>query len=111
MKIEKKGLISIFPSAKGEILDFLLIYQHWDYNKADISKNTDISYQRTFDVVNELVKEKIVKKTRKVGKSEMYQIDMNSPMVRELKRLQLALMFGDMKSAPKEERKMIVATT
>lgn len=105
----QRGLVSIFPSAKAEILDFLLIHQYWDYNKADIAKHTSVSYKWVFDLVDAMVKEGIIKKTRHVGKSDMYQANMANPYVKELKRLQLTLMLGEAKPAAAEERELLAA--
>lgn len=106
----KKGLATIFPSAKAEILDFLLIHQYWDYNKADIAREAEISYKWVYEVVDEMVKEKLLKKTRCVGKSEMYQINIENPYVKELKKLQLMIMFDKIGDIQEKEQDMLVTT-
>lgn len=65
---------SIFHSAAARILDFLVIFREFDYSEMDISKKTGLSYKTVTREMPILVKENVVKVTRKVGRSDMYKL-------------------------------------
>jgi DNA-binding transcriptional ArsR family regulator len=65
---------AVFHSAAARIVDFLIIFREFDYSKADISKKTGLSYKTVTRKMPILVKENIVKITRKLGRSDVYKI-------------------------------------
>ncbi len=76
--LEKGPLESVFPVSTSRILDFLSTFQDWDYSASDIAKNSGISFKTALVEVKNLEHQGIVKKTRTVGKSIMYRLNLES---------------------------------
>lgn len=72
-------LSRIFNSPGSKIMDFLLTNQDFDYSESDIVKLTGLSHRTVQRTIPQLVGEKLVKRTRKSGKSFMYIADLDSP--------------------------------
>ena len=71
-------------SPELKILDFLICFSHFDYSKPEIAKNSKVSYTNLERILPELIKKGLVKKTRKIGKSELYQLNRESPIAKVL---------------------------
>lgn len=89
---------SIFVEFFGDypiirVIDFLITFRHFDYNRKDIAKNSDVSWNTLKTIWNGLEKKKIVVKTRKVGKSQMYKLNIENPIVQNLLALDKKLMI------------------
>lgn len=82
---ETNIFLEIEDTPKTRILDFLLTFDNFDYPKTQIAKN---SVER---MLPSLVKLGLVKKTRKVGKSELYQINKDNPIALLLIKLHWTL--------------------
>jgi len=78
-------------SATARILDFLSTSREWDYNKTDIAQNSNISQKHVTKALNKLEKLELVKKTRTIGRSEMYQYNMQNKAAELLERFSLEL--------------------
>ena len=87
------------------VLDFLITYEDFDYNKKDISKNANVSWNTLEIFWNKLVNQNIVIKTRRVGKSDMFRLNKESPVVCELIELDKKLMLD---SIPKTKENLII---
>lgn len=75
-------------------LDFLITFADFDYSLTEIAKNSGISYSTMQTFWYKLEKNNIVTKTRRVGKSDMYQLNTNNPAVKELIKLDWKLTKG-----------------
>ena len=53
-----------------KVLDFLITFQAFDYPLTEIAKNSGVSYSTLQIFWEKLVKNRIVTKTRRVGKSD-----------------------------------------
>ena len=63
----------------NNILDFLVVFDKFDYSMADIASHADVGYSTLKELVPELEKKKIIVKTRISGKSPMYKLNNNNP--------------------------------
>ena len=70
-------------SPKNKVLDFLIIAQDFDYSLKDIAKNAKVSYPCMKQLKKELVKDKWIILTRKVGKAQMYKLNLKSKKVQK----------------------------
>lgn len=70
------------PVAKA--IDFLIDNQEFDYSLTDIEKGAEIGWTTLHQFWSKLVKFGIVKKTRKIGRTELYKINLESPVVKKL---------------------------
>ncbi|MCK5322015.1 MAG: hypothetical protein KAJ47_02020 [Candidatus Aenigmarchaeota archaeon] len=87
------------------VLDFLITYEDFDYNKKDISKNANVAWNTLEIFWNKLVDQNIVIKTRKVGKSDMFKLNKENPVVHELIELDKKLMLDSIES---ENKKVLI---
>lgn len=90
---------SIFIEIFGEnpiikVLDFLITFQAFDYPLTEIAKNSGVSYSTLQTFWEKLVRNKIVIKTRRVGKSDLYKLNTKNPAVQQLIRLDWNLVKG-----------------
>ena len=69
-------------SPMNKILDFLVVYDQFDYSLTDIAKNAGISYSTLQLMWPNLEEEGIVIQSRVVGKAKMYQINKENPIVK-----------------------------
>ena len=83
---------SIFVEVFGnshiiKVLDFLITFADFDYPLTEIAKNSGVSYSTMQTFWHKLEKNNIVIKTRRVGKSDLFKLNVNNPAVKELIRL------------------------
>ena len=77
-----------------KVLDFLISFQSFDYPMTEIAKNSGVSYSTLQTFWDKLVKNKIVIKTRRVGKSDLYRLNTQNPAVKQLIKLDWNLIKG-----------------
>lgn len=68
---------------KNKVLDFLIIAQDFDYSLKEIAKYSKVSYPCIKQLKKELVKDKWINLTRKVGKAQMYKLNVKNPVVKK----------------------------
>lgn len=88
----KSALTEIFgenPIAKT--LDFFLMYPNFDYSKSQVAKEAKISRVTMEHVWKKLIKKNVIKKTRDMGKGELYRLNTENPKVRALMRFDFEL--------------------
>ncbi len=73
------------------ITDFLIENKLFDYSKKQIMKETNMSKATLFKYFGKLERADIVKPSRRFGKTTLYKINMESPIVRRIIELGLAL--------------------
>ncbi len=76
------------------VLDFLITYQAFDYSLTEIAEKAGVSYSTLQTFWNKLVENKIVLKTRRVGKSDLYTLNTKNPAVQQLIKLDWNLIQG-----------------
>ncbi len=77
-----------------KVLDFLITFQLFDYPLTEIAKNSGVSYSTLQTFWHKLEKNKIVIKTRRVGKSDLYKLNTKNPAVQQLLKLDWNLIKG-----------------
>jgi len=77
-----------------KVLDFLITFQLFDYPLTEIAKNSGVSYSTLQTFWDKLEKNKIVIKTRRVGKSDLYKLNTNNPAIKQLIKLDWNLIKG-----------------
>ena len=68
---------------KNKVLDFLIIAQDFDYSLKEIAKNSKVSYPCIKQLKKELVNDKWITLIRKVGKAQMYKLNLKSKKVQK----------------------------
>ena len=83
------------------MIDFLLENRLFDYSKKQIIDETGLAKATFYKYWGRLLELGIVKATRSFGKTKLYKINEQNPIVREIKNLELALIEMTAPSAPK----------
>lgn len=91
------------------VIDFLVTFRRFDYNRKDIARNANVSWNTLKTFWKKLVKRGVVVKTRKVGKSQMYKLDEKSQLVKELLEFNKALLLESMKGVGEKEIEAIAS--
>jgi len=91
MAKEVKGLVknlgkSVFLNTFGDtptnrVLDFLTVFDTFDYSISDIAEHAHIGYSTLKLLVKELEKRGVVVGTRISGRNKMYTLNRNNPVV------------------------------
>mgnify|MGYP001608988653 FL=1 len=63
---------------KLRFLNFLIGNHFFDFNMTDMAKEASISYNSLISFFNEFLEKGIIVKTRRVGKSDMYKLNMDN---------------------------------
>src|SRR3989344_7356914 len=91
MMITKNGLDddSVFIEVFGnspvmKVLDFLITFADFDYPLTEIARNSGVGYSSLQIIWGNLVKNNIVIKTRRVGKSDLYKLNTANQAVKQL---------------------------
>ena len=69
------------------VLDFLIDNHFFDYPMTEIAKESNVSYNSIVKFFPELIKSNFVLKTRKIGKSEYYKLNLDNQFVSNLIKL------------------------
>ncbi len=81
MKTEenKSAFLEYFgDTPKLRFFDFLIGNHFFDFNMTDMARESNISYNSLKSFFEEFLQKGIIIKTRRVGKSDMYKLNMNS---------------------------------
>jgi len=72
-------------------IDFFLDNREFDYSLTEIAKYADIGWSTLHQFWPKLVAMEIVKKTRRVGRAELYRLNVANPLVKKLVDLDWAI--------------------
>lgn len=105
---------SVFLKTMGDypllrILDFLMWSRDFDYSITEIAANSKVNFITFKKLWPKLEKEKVVKMTRKLGRSTLYRINTENPVVQKLIDFNNALCWKAFdKQTGKEVKKEVV---
>src|SRR3989344_6017114 len=66
------------------VIDFFLDNREFDYSLTDIAKNAGIGWSTLHLFWKKLVLMEVVVKTRRIGRAELYKLNINNPLVKKL---------------------------
>lgn len=66
------------------VVSFLLENRIFDYSKTDIAKNAEVGWSTLHGIWKRFEEMNIVNMTRRVGKSKMYKLNEENPVVRKM---------------------------
>lgn len=82
---EKTSFRLVFgDSPTVKVIDFLIDNQEFDYSLTDIAKGSEIAWSTLHECWSELVKLGLVKKTRRIGRAELYKLDVENALAKKL---------------------------
>lgn len=67
----------------NKILDFLIVFDNFDYSMADIAIKAGVGYSTLKTLMKELLKKGLIIQTRISGKSKMYKLNKENPLVKK----------------------------
>jgi len=86
------------------VLDFLIENEIFDYSKKDIAKYSGVAWNTLEKFFDRMVGKEIIIRTRKVGKSEMYKLNLENPIIQKLIEIDKKLILGSIKDAESEQK-------
>ena len=69
---------------RNRILEFFLEMRSMDYGLGDVAQETGLNRTTTYNTMEELLKSKLITPTRKLGRTQLYAINMKNPEVKVL---------------------------
>lgn len=89
---EKTSFRLVFgESPVAKVIDFLIDNQEFDYSLTDIAKGAEVGWSTIHQFWADLVKLEIVKRTRKIGRAELYKLNLENLLVKKLVELDLLI--------------------
>lgn len=82
----------IGDTIENRVIDFLIEGRGIDYTKKDIADNCDISRPTLYKVFPKMLKEGIIKPTRKIGRVQLYSLNTDNEKVKALLELETILL-------------------
>lgn len=76
---------------KIRVLDFLMDNFALDFSLPQIAEGSSVAYTTLIDLLPNLIKQKIIIETRKIGKSKLYKLNLDSPIVKAFLAIDLKL--------------------
>lgn len=90
--MERSSFMLVFgSSAFVRVLDFFLNYDSYDYSIAQISRETNTKWEVVERIVKILLKKNIIKKTRKMGKAQLYMFNHDSDLSKLLQDIDMRI--------------------
>ena len=80
-------LLQFGDTPQLRVMDFLIDNQFFDFPMTEIARGANVSYNSFKLFFPQLVKSEIITKTRRIGKSDYYKLDINHPFVANLIKL------------------------
>ncbi|MBS3055773.1 MAG: hypothetical protein J4452_04785 [Candidatus Aenigmarchaeota archaeon] len=85
------------------VLDFLIGFHFFDYPLTEIARGANVSYNSLKVFFPSWIKSDVVVKTRRVGKSDYFKLNLNNVFIKNLIKLDWALTKGYVLSRPEKE--------
>lgn len=90
--MERSSFVLVFgESPFVKVLDFFLNFEDFDYPISFISKETQTKWETIEKVVELLIKKGVVKKTRKLGKAQLYSLNKENALTKLLLEIDLKI--------------------
>jgi len=108
-KMKKSFFIKTFGASPiFRVVDFFVDNYGYDYSKSEIANGSGMSRVTLNTFFKDLVDLNIIKKTREVGRAKMYQLNLDSPIARELIKIDKMITIKEtMKVSDKRLAEMI----
>lgn len=70
------------------VIDLLISHPYTEYAKKDIAECSNVARGTLYEFFDKLTEYKLIRPTRKIGNTQLYSIDMDSPAVKALNTFQ-----------------------
>jgi len=89
---EKTSFRTVFgESPIVKVIDFFLDNREFDYSLTNIAKNAEIGWSTLHQFWKDIVRLGIVVKTRRIGRAELYKLNLESSLVKKLIELDILI--------------------
>lgn len=100
-KMKKKENKSLFLQYFGDtpklrVMDFLIDNQMFDFPVTEIARGSNVSYNSLMDFFKDLLEKEIIIKTRRIGKSNYYKLNLKNNFASNLVKLDWAIATREM---------------
>lgn len=76
---------------KIRILDFLMDNFALDFSLPQIAQGSNVAYTTLIEILPKLLKQEMMIETRKIGKSKLFKINLDNPIVKALFAIDIKL--------------------
>ncbi len=91
------------------VLDFLIGNHFFDFPVTEIARESNVSYNSIVSFFGNFIKSGIVIKTRRIGKSDYYKLNLENPFVIDLIKLDWKLVKRNVLGKDSEIKELISA--
>ena len=84
------------------VLDFLIENHFFDFPMTALARGANVSYNSLKTFFPQLIKSQILVKTRRIGKSNYYKLNLKNPFVENLIKLDWILIKRSLSEEPKK---------
>ena len=88
---------------KLRFLNFLIGNHFFDFNMTDMAREANISYNSLISFFQEFLDKGVIIKTRRVGKSDMYKLNLDNPIAKNFIKFAWFLTKQDLGIGEKEK--------
>lgn len=87
---QKSILIELFGrTPELRVIDFLLENNIFDYTKTEIARGAGITRPTLYRFWNKLEKAGLVTETRKINRTQLYKINLESPIIKKIMEIEM----------------------
>ncbi|MBI2671619.1 helix-turn-helix domain-containing protein [Candidatus Woesearchaeota archaeon] len=91
------------------ILDYLLTERNLDFSLTDIAKNSGIGRTTLYNLLNSLLKHKIIIPTRTIGKAKLYKLNKDNKTIKKLIEVDDTLILENLRKHSEKQKIKITA--
>ena len=88
------------------VFDFLIDNHFFDFPLTEIARESNVSYNSLKALLPQFVKNEIVLKTRRIGKSDYYKLNLDNPVVKNMMKLDWMLVEKSIENIGNEKEIM-----
>ena len=88
-----------FPCSRSKILDFLIVFDDYDYSISDIARHSGLSFKTALNEIRALEDDSFIVRTRTSGKSIMYKLNLDSDSVQLISKLAMNIAINRIKES------------
>ncbi len=106
MKIKENKsffLMQFGDTPQLRVLDFLISFHFFDYPVTEIARESNVSYNSIKSFFANFINSGIVIRTRKIGKSDYYKLNLENPFVKNLVKLDWSLTKRNILTEPEKQ--------
>ncbi|MBU4283656.1 MAG: hypothetical protein KJ968_00985 [Nanoarchaeota archaeon] len=105
---------TIFREALGDspvirVLDFLIEGRGLDYSLSDIAENANIGWTTLHRIWGNLIRLKMVKPTREIGRAKLFKLNEENPTIKELVKVYDTLLYQETEKYFSKELEIVVS--